>query len=89
MYESLLSLPYFQGMSKDDITAILDNVAFEFVKHNDGDCICHRGDSCFVGACILGHRFDSRSGKSVGDCADHSGGSAVTGTNRHGNRIVP
>ena len=46
MYESLLSLPYFQGMSKDDITAILDNVAFEFVKHNDGDYICHRGDSC-------------------------------------------
>ena len=46
MYENLLSLPYFQGMSKDDITAILDNVVFEFKKHNDGEYICHRGDSC-------------------------------------------
>ena len=46
MYESLLSLPYFQGMSKDDITAILDNVVFEFTKYNDGEYICHRGDSC-------------------------------------------
>ena len=46
MYESLLSLPYFQGMSKDDITAILDNVVFEFIKYNDGDTICHRGDNC-------------------------------------------
>lgn len=46
MYENLLSLPYFQGMSKDDITAILDNVVFEFVKYNDGDVICRQGEEC-------------------------------------------
>lgn len=46
MYENLLSLPYFQGMSKDDITAILDNVVFEFIKYNDGECICQHGDKC-------------------------------------------
>ena len=46
MYESLLSLPYFQGMSRDDITSILDKVTFEFVKYSDGDTICHCGDAC-------------------------------------------
>lgn len=46
MYENLLSLPYFQGMSKDDITSILDKVTFDFVKYNDGETICHRNDRC-------------------------------------------
>lgn len=46
MYESLLRLPYFQGMGKDDITAILDKVTFEFIKYNDGECICRRGSKC-------------------------------------------
>ena len=46
MYENLLSLPYFQGMSKDDITTMLDKVVFEFIKYNDGETICHRGDDC-------------------------------------------
>ena len=46
MYENLLSLPYFQGMSKDDITTILDKVVFEFIKYNDGEIICHRDDDC-------------------------------------------
>ena len=46
MYENLLCLPYFQGMSKDDITAILDKVALDFIKYEDGECVCHRGDKC-------------------------------------------
>ncbi len=46
MYENLLRLPYFQGMSKDDITSILDKVTFEFVKHGDGDIIFRRGERC-------------------------------------------
>ena len=46
MYENLLSLPYFQGMSKDDITTMLDKVVFEFIKYNGGETICHRGDDC-------------------------------------------
>lgn len=46
MYEHLLCLPYFQGMSKDDITAILDKVVFEFIKYNDEECICNYGESC-------------------------------------------
>lgn len=46
MYENLLRLPYFQGMSKDDITSILDKVTFEFVKYNSGEIICQLGESC-------------------------------------------
>ena len=46
MYDILLSLPFFQGMSKDDITAILDNVVFEFIRYNTGDTICAQGEAC-------------------------------------------
>lgn len=46
MYENLLCLPYFQGMSKDEITSILDKVAFDFQKLLDGETICNTGDMC-------------------------------------------
>ena len=46
MYESLLCLPYFQGMSKDDITAILGKVTVEFKRYGEGETIFRRGDSC-------------------------------------------
>ena len=46
MYESLLCLPYFQGMSKDDITAILGKVTLEFIKYGDGDIIFRQGEKC-------------------------------------------
>ena len=46
MYESLLKLPYFQGMSKDELTAILDKVKFSFSRHNDGERIIAEGESC-------------------------------------------
>lgn len=46
MYENLLLLPYFQGMSRDDITAILDKITFEFKKYSAGDTIFQNGDKC-------------------------------------------
>lgn len=46
MYESLLCLPYFQGMSKDDITAILGKVTLEFKKYDDGETIFRKGEKC-------------------------------------------
>lgn len=46
MYENLLRLPYFQGMSKDEITSILDKVAFDFQKLADGETICELGERC-------------------------------------------
>ena len=46
MYENLLSLPYFQGMSKDDITAILDKVKLEFTNYSDKETVCRQGEEC-------------------------------------------
>ncbi len=46
MYESLMCLPYFQGMSKDEITSILDKVKLIFTRHNDGERIVAQGAPC-------------------------------------------
>ena len=46
MYENLLILPYFQGMSKDELTGILDKVKFEFTQYTANDEIATRGAEC-------------------------------------------
>ncbi len=46
MYESLLKLPYFQGMSKDELTSILDKVKFDFSRHTDGEPILSYNQNC-------------------------------------------
>jgi CRP-like cAMP-binding protein len=46
MYESLMCLPYFQGMSKDEITSILDKVKLVFTRHADGERIATQGSPC-------------------------------------------
>lgn len=46
MYESLLQLPYFQGMSKDELTSILDKVKFEFIHKTSNEQILLQGDDC-------------------------------------------
>lgn len=46
MYESLLCLPYFQGMGRDDITAILGKVTLEFRRYADGETIFSKGEKC-------------------------------------------
>ena len=46
MYENLLCLPYFQGMSKDNITAILDKIKLEYHNHGDKETLCQKGDEC-------------------------------------------
>ena len=46
MYESLLCLPFFQGMSKDDITEILGKVTLEFKRYGDGDVLFRHGEPC-------------------------------------------
>ena len=74
MYESLLKLPYFQGMSKEELTAILDKVKFNFSRHNDGERIITEGDSCdnFV-ILIQGYLESERStpdnGYAKGECS--------------------
>ena len=46
MYENLLRLPYFQGISKNDLTSILDKVKLEFFRYHDGDKIVSQGEKC-------------------------------------------
>ena len=41
-----MNLPYFQGMSKDEITSILDKVKLEFLRYNDGELILKQGEPC-------------------------------------------
>ena len=46
MYESLLLLPYFQGMSKDELTSILDKVKFEFIQYSANEKIISQNEEC-------------------------------------------
>ena len=41
-----MNLPYFQGMSKDGITSILDKVKLEFFRYEDGELIHKQGSPC-------------------------------------------
>lgn len=46
MYDKLLLLPLFQGLGKEDFTAILEKVKLHFQKYGPGVCIAHQGDTC-------------------------------------------
>ena len=39
MYDTLLMLPLFQGMSKTDLTRIIEKVQFHFVKFEDKEVV--------------------------------------------------
>lgn len=54
MYETLLQLPLFQGLSKNDITEILTAVKFHFKKISQGDCIYRQDEMCREIAFLLG-----------------------------------
>lgn len=46
MYETLLQLPLFQGMSKAELSEILERVKFHFQKFDAGDTLFSQGDIC-------------------------------------------
>lgn len=46
MYDTLLLLPLFQGMSRTDLTRILEKVQFHFLKFEDKEVVCRQGDRC-------------------------------------------
>ena len=43
MYDNLLQLPLFQGMSKDDFTSIIERVKLHFVTIKEGETIVRQG----------------------------------------------
>lgn len=46
MYDNLLLLPLFQGLSKHDFTTIIEKVRFHFLTYQDNDTIIRQGDNC-------------------------------------------
>lgn len=46
MYEMLMQLPVFQGVSSDQMTHILEVTRFEFKTFREGEVICNSGDYC-------------------------------------------
>lgn len=46
MYETLLGLPLFKGVSTDKISEIIGKYRFHFLKYRDGDMIVRAGEPC-------------------------------------------
>ncbi len=46
MFEHLLQLPLFQGMSPEALTALVEKYRFHFLKYHDGDTIVEVGETC-------------------------------------------
>ena len=46
MYDTLLQLPLFQGLCKDDFTTIIEKVKFHFQDFKQGESIVKQGTSC-------------------------------------------
>lgn len=46
MYGTLLQLPLFQGLAKNDFTSILDKVKIHFLKRKAGDTVALGGEDC-------------------------------------------
>ncbi len=46
MFDTLLQLPLFQGLTQDDFTSILEKVKIHFTKHKPGEWLVKKGDPC-------------------------------------------
>ena len=46
MYQQLMQLPLFQGVSSEKITALVEKLPFHFLKYHSGDLVFAAGDSC-------------------------------------------
>lgn len=46
MYQQLMQLPLFQGVSTERITALVEKLPFHFLKYRNGDPIVTVGDVC-------------------------------------------
>lgn len=46
MYQQLMQLPLFQGVSTDKITALVEKLPFHFLKFRNREQICAAGDAC-------------------------------------------
>lgn len=60
MYDTLLSLPLFQGMSQADFNSLLQKVRLDFVRYDQGDLIVAAGDRCKSFAFLINGTVESR-----------------------------
>ena len=64
MYDTLLSLPLFQGMNHADFNSLLQKIRLDFVRYESGDTIISTGDRCRSFAFLInGTAESSREGK--------------------------
>lgn len=63
MYDTLLSLPLFQGMNQVDFNSLLQKIRLDFIRYAQGDVVISAGDRCgSLAFLISGSVESSRSG---------------------------
>jgi CRP-like cAMP-binding protein len=59
MYDTLLSLPLFQGMSQADFNSLLQKVRLDFVRYEQGGTIISAGQRCMSFAFLISGTVES------------------------------
>ena len=59
MYDTLLSLPLFQGMSQADFNSLLQKIRLDFVRYDEGSTIISAGDRCKSFAFLINGTLES------------------------------
>lgn len=59
MFDTLLSLPLFQGMTKSDFDSLLQKVKFDFARFEDGETVISSRESCSRFAFLLSGTVES------------------------------
>ncbi len=59
IYDTLLGLPLFQGMSKSDFTSLLQKVQLDFGRYEDGDTVIASHEICHRFAFLIGGTLES------------------------------
>ena len=63
MYDTLLSLPLFQGMSQTDFNSLLQKIRLDFIRYEDENVIIEKGNRCGSLAFLINGTVESsRSG---------------------------
>lgn len=53
MYELLMQLPVFQGISNEQLTTIIEKIPFSFNQYEPGEVIMNQGDDCSAMTFVL------------------------------------
>lgn len=59
MYDTLLCLPLFQGMSQADFNSLLQKIRLDFIRYEEGDTIIQTNDRCNSMAFLINGTVES------------------------------